>query len=351
MLCGRCGKQTARRNRLHRYCSDCRTIIDRQQANRAAQKRLKTERASKTRVYVCTSCVRCIKAPKRGPLPRACAECTRDAVRLNYWHYTCKDCGGRFSRESGTGRMRIRCEACRKEFHARQEKSRWRERPPVARQCVACNKTFAAKNKRARYCSHKCVASLRFGHRPKCQSCGNTVSSRLAKQCRSCYLASRKDLFVEIKCNHCGRFAKKRRWNSKTPRYCSRECFFASIKAETTEEQRKERREYARKYGSTKHRRRCKKFGGFYNPKVTRLAVLRAGLWRCYICGTKVSDDLPANHKRKATIDHIVPLEKGGPHDWHNVKACCRRCNTKKQAQWDGQNVFNFSSGWEYVNG
>lgn len=303
-----------------------------------------------TRVYVCPSCVRCIKAPKRGPVPRACAECTRDAVRMCYWHYTCKDCGGSFSRESGTGRMRVRCNACRKEFKARQEKSRRLDCLPVIRQCVACKKTFTAKDARARYCSQECVALIRFGPKPKCKSCGGSVASRHTKECRRCYLASKKGLFAEITCNNCGKVAKKKKWKGISPKYCSRACFFNSIQTRP-EKERERSREYARNRGGTTHRKRCIKFGGFYNAKVTRLAVLRAGLWRCYICGSKVSDDLPANHKRKATIDHIVPLEKGGPHDWHNVKACCRRCNLSKQAKWDGQHVLDFSCGWESVNG
>lgn len=188
---------------------------------------------------------------------------------------------------------------------------------------------------------------------PTCETCGTVICNRKSKQCRQCWLKTPHGVpaYAIINCIGCGRAAKKRCWNSRRPKYCSRDCFFESIRIDTPDHELKRKREYARNRGSTKHRTRCRKFGCFYNPKVTRLAVLRAGLWRCYICGTKVSDDLPANHKRKATIDHIVPLEKGGPHDWHNVKACCRRCNTKKQAQWDGQNVFNFSSGWEHVNG
>lgn len=183
---------------------------------------------------------------------------------------------------------------------------------------------------------------------PTCKTCGSVVSNHKAKQCRPCWLETPQGVpaFVMITCLGCGRAEKKRCWNSRRPKYCSRDCFFASIRGSATDQERKRKRDYARRIGSQKHRARCRRFGGFYNAKVTRLAVLNACAWRCYICGHKVSDDVAATHDRKATIDHVVPLEKGGPHDWQNVKACCRKCNITKQAKWDGQKVIDFSEAW-----
>lgn len=57
---------------------------------------------------------------------------------------------------------------------------------------------------------------------------------------------------------------------------------------------------------------------------------------RCYLCGKettfedtrwgKYGPDYP-------TIDHVVPLAKGGAHTWENVKVCCGYCNTRKGAK------------------
>ncbi len=30
-------------------------------------------------------------------------------------------------------------------------------------------------------------------------------------------------------------------------------------------------------------------------------------------------------------VDHIVPRSRGGPHEWENVVAACRRCNSRKK--------------------
>jgi hypothetical protein len=35
-------------------------------------------------------------------------------------------------------------------------------------------------------------------------------------------------------------------------------------------------------------------------------------------------------HERELTIEHIVPLSRGGRHEWTNVATACRSCNTRK---------------------
>ena len=46
---------------------------------------------------------------------------------------------------------------------------------------------------------------------------------------------------------------------------------------------------------------------------------------KCYYCGK------PFNTKRKATIEHVIPLSKGGAHDISNIVLACGPCNFKKQ--------------------
>ncbi|MFO7839908.1 MAG: HNH endonuclease [Desulfosalsimonadaceae bacterium] len=46
----------------------------------------------------------------------------------------------------------------------------------------------------------------------------------------------------------------------------------------------------------------------------------------CYYCGRR----FPA---RELTMDHIVPLSRGGKSTRGNVVPCCKECNTRKKMQ------------------
>ena len=58
----------------------------------------------------------------------------------------------------------------------------------------------------------------------------------------------------------------------------------------------------------------------------------------CYLCGM-VCDWLDGEDRNGMfvagvhypSIDHVVPVAKGGTHTWDNVKLACRGCNTKKR--------------------
>jgi 5-methylcytosine-specific restriction endonuclease McrA len=51
--------------------------------------------------------------------------------------------------------------------------------------------------------------------------------------------------------------------------------------------------------------------------------ILAAYDHRCVYCGRKM---------QRLTMDHIIPLSKGGDHTASNVVPACRACNTKKSA-------------------
>lgn len=58
----------------------------------------------------------------------------------------------------------------------------------------------------------------------------------------------------------------------------------------------------------------------------------------CYICGGMcnwASVDQEGNAQEEyPSIDHVVPLSKGGKHKWDNVKLAHRGCNTRKGARY-----------------
>jgi 5-methylcytosine-specific restriction enzyme A len=52
----------------------------------------------------------------------------------------------------------------------------------------------------------------------------------------------------------------------------------------------------------------------------------------CYYCGERF-------HPRELTMDHRVPIARGGKSTKSNVVPSCKACNTEKQSQILGQNA------------
>jgi hypothetical protein len=121
---------------------------------------------------------------------------------------------------------------------------------------------------------------------------------------------------------------------------CGADCTVKGVAArklcpECTEKSER-RSKRLRKINTGSYRKRCRKGGGLFNPKVRRMAVFERDGWTCHSCSKKCNRIL--NHPREATLDHYpVPLAKGGDHDWHNVRCACRRCNWERSDAWDGQ--------------
>lgn len=53
--------------------------------------------------------------------------------------------------------------------------------------------------------------------------------------------------------------------------------------------------------------------------------------WRCATCGCDTPESLKGtNHPSAPTLDHIIPLSRGGQHTMDNLQCLCRDCNTAK---------------------
>lgn len=85
---------------------------------------------------------------------------------------------------------------------------------------------------------------------------------------------------------------------------------------------------------NNKFRTRCRKYGVYYDPNVKRADVIKRDGGVCQICG-KMCDP---NDRRwgtfgpdSPTVDHIIPLARGGAHTWNNVQCVCAICNSYKR--------------------
>lgn len=79
---------------------------------------------------------------------------------------------------------------------------------------------------------------------------------------------------------------------------------------------------------------------GYYSPKrraimlngedIIHLEVFERDEWICHLCNGKIDRNLRGDAWMRATLDHVVPLCKGGTHTYDNVKASHWRCNMEK---------------------
>jgi hypothetical protein len=51
---------------------------------------------------------------------------------------------------------------------------------------------------------------------------------------------------------------------------------------------------------------------------------------RCHICGHRISDRYRYPHPRSRSLDHLIPLSRGGTHTPENVALACLGCNVSK---------------------
>ncbi len=61
--------------------------------------------------------------------------------------------------------------------------------------------------------------------------------------------------------------------------------------------------------------------------KIEWLLIMDSCNWRCFYCGVKLD-------KQNRSIDHFVPLAKGGRHSIENLVAACQSCNSSKKDKY-----------------
>lgn len=79
---------------------------------------------------------------------------------------------------------------------------------------------------------------------------------------------------------------------------------------------------------------RARKRNNMVDGGITIDALIQRDGCQCYLCGkeTNFADKRWGNFGPDyPTIDHVIPLAKGGKHSWDNTKVCCGLCNVSKR--------------------
>ncbi len=86
-------------------------------------------------------------------------------------------------------------------------------------------------------------------------------------------------------------------------------------------------------------KRRSRRYGCEYDDTISLMKLFERDGGICQICG-KPTDwhDITDGHIRKLypTLDHIIPLSKGGTHTWDNVQLAHMACNAGKCDRLNG---------------
>lgn len=152
---------------------------------------------------------------------------------------------------------------------------------------------------------------------------------------------------VQVICTQCGVAFQRRRDRVKSRNFCSQKCVGLSLRKEGARWRDPDQvREYMRKYvqkNREKHNERSRAWNAANREQkaATRRAYRAGGSsadftaddWesmksqyndRCLCCGR---DDV------SLSVDHIVPVAKGGEHVWDNIQPLCMDCNRRKGTQ------------------
>lgn len=72
-------------------------------------------------------------------------------------------------------------------------------------------------------------------------------------------------------------------------------------------------------------------------PPEVRTYVFERDYYQCQSCGK-------TNLETELTIDHIIPLARGGQNDISNLQTLCRLCNQRKKHHLDSRFSRHFSN-------
>jgi 5-methylcytosine-specific restriction endonuclease McrA len=151
---------------------------------------------------------------------------------------------------------------------------------------------------------------------------GRMPNGRKPIVAKTVYLDRKHTEALHCHCRKCGGEIKQ---NNK--QMCTRHCKECRKKA-SIEARRKERH----KYGKTlTHKKRAEKYGVPYEL-INRVKVFEMYGWKCAECKKHTPKDIMRtfDNPDAPTLDHIVPISKGGPHLYSNVQLLCRQCNYMK---------------------
>lgn len=228
----------------------------------------------------------------------------------NYYELKCRECGKSFI---GKAKNQLRCDSCRAK----------------KRYCKECGEVLLEKG--IQLCDKCRTKNIRPRYYPKCDVCvikfetGRSHQKFCSVECRKKSIAA---VHEERNCPVCGKVFVT---TNDRQKFCSRKC----QKQFNGSENR-----YNRKLSSDERLRRSTES----DKRVWLLPLIKRDNNICALCGKpcdlydyEITDiGTMISGENYPSIDHIIPLSKGGLHQWNNVQLAHRKCNREKG---NGENI------------
>lgn len=216
----------------------------------------------------------------------------------------------------------------------------------LSRQCPVCDRQFEWKRKqcpRQKYCSAKCREQAKYAkwYKPReptdrvCPGCLNVFAAKWNTKycCKECQLACKS---IARSCGYCGKVFM----GVGDVSFCSRTCtnkarFYADpIDEKQANQLRVIRRRECRARACAVRRAR---HNGVSWRRISRNDVFERDGWVCQICGRECLRGASTQDPASPTLDHVIPLSRGGAHNLNNVRLACWACNSKKRNKLDSE--------------
>ena len=177
------------------------------------------------------------------------------------------------------------------------------KRPALTKICERCLQPFPTKNRLQRFCSGRCraFAVVRRGPRG-----GVRHTWRDCQLCRVSFQPKYpQHIFCSGQCSQ--QYQKQQRWLPNDERRV--------LRRTSNRKQRVARKTYGCRHELGRWRRICER-----------------DHWLCHICLKPIEDTMIQRRRAESpSVDHVVPLSRGGSDDDANVRAAHYGCNSRKR--------------------
>lgn len=82
-----------------------------------------------------------------------------------------------------------------------------------------------------------------------------------------------------------------------------------------------------------KHHKRAEAYGAKTIERFARHDIFVRDNWTCWLCNTPIKREKRFPHPLSPTLDHVIPLSRGGDHSKQNSRCAHLLCNLKKGAR------------------